>query len=514
MGITSTATNKIVNRAWAIAVALDVTCDNPGNCGGDGGDKTAVGASIAVNIVIDNNSAIVGEGSSINAGDNVTISSSDLASGAGDFTLDPLDNATSSEDYLTTNYTAQLQNSSYYAEAIAGGVAQGGNAGSGSLAVTVSVGKTEAIIGEGSSIIGDDVEVSAYNESEARHLVGAVALSTDKKAVGASISGIYLREDVRTIIGDNGAVDDSDNTTIIASTGDVDISAEADQDTLTFMAAGGVSGNDLALAGAFGFNVMDTDVEARVVEDALIQATAGSVGVTADSFTNIRNIAIAIAGSGGGNSAGGSLALNMFLTDKKAIIGSSTSNNNISINAANAVNIGVNAKQEILNGIISASVSTSNNALSGALSANVVKGESYALVNEGADINDNATLNLAASTQNVDVIAHDNTTITDLTGTLAASSNTSVGIALGANVFWKDVKAGVYSTVKADENVRVMADTAQNLTSMVVGIAASTGGTSGAGSVGVGLVKINYNSRNRQHCRYLHHRVCAASCRR
>ena len=109
VGITSTATNKIVNRAWAIAVASDVTCDNPGNCGGDGGDKTAVGASIAVNIVIDNNSAIVGEGSSINAGDNVTISSSDLASGAGDFTLDPLDNATSSEDYLTTNYTAQLQ---------------------------------------------------------------------------------------------------------------------------------------------------------------------------------------------------------------------------------------------------------------------------------------------------------------------------------------------------------------------------------------------------------------------
>ena len=166
-----------------------------------------------MNIVIDNNSAIVGEGSSINA-ENVTISSSDLASGAGDFTLDPLDNATSSEDYLTTNYTAQLQNSSYYAEAIAGGVAQGGNAGSGSLAVTVSVGKTEAIIGEGSSIIGDDVEVSAYNESEARHLVGAVALSTDKKAVGASISGIYLREDVRTIIGDNGAVDDGDNTTL------------------------------------------------------------------------------------------------------------------------------------------------------------------------------------------------------------------------------------------------------------------------------------------------------------
>ena len=225
---------------------------------------------------------------------------------------DPQDNSTTSEDFITTNYTVMLQDSSYYAEAIAGGAAQGGNAGSGSLAVTVSVGKTEAIVGEGVSIFADDVDISAYNESEARHLVGALALSTDKKAIGASISGIYLREDVKTIIGDDGAADNGSTTTITASAGDVDISAEADQDTLTFMAAGGVSGNDLALAGAFGFNVMDTDVEARVVEDAVIQASAGSIGVTADSFTNIRNLALAVAGSGGSNSAGGSLALNMF----------------------------------------------------------------------------------------------------------------------------------------------------------------------------------------------------------
>ncbi len=37
-------------------------------------------------------------------------------------------------------------------------------------------------------------------------------------------------------------VDDNASTTITAQTGDVDITAEADQNTLTFMAAGGVSG--------------------------------------------------------------------------------------------------------------------------------------------------------------------------------------------------------------------------------------------------------------------------------
>ncbi|MDC1135924.1 hypothetical protein OAT45_04360 [Alphaproteobacteria bacterium] len=488
--IRSSATNKIVNRAWAIAVASDVTCDNPGNCGGDGGDKTAVGASIAVNVVNDSNLAEIGESTSINAGDNASVVAEDLASGAGDFTLDLQDENTSSEDFVTTNYTATLQNSSYYAEAIAGGVAQGGNAGSGSLAVTVSVGSTQALVGEGASILAEDVDIRAYNQSTARHLVGAVALSTDKKAVGASISGVYLREDVRAIVGGDGAADDNATTSLVANTGDVDITAEADQDTLTFMAAGGISGNDLALAGAFGFNVMDSDIEARVIEDATLQATAGSVGITANSYTDIRNVALGISGSGGGNSVGGTLALNMFLTDKKAIVGSSeTADNNISINAAQAVNIGVDAKQEIVNGIISASVSTSSNAISGALSSNIVKGDSYALANRGADINDNASLASSAASQSVSVTAQDNTTITDLTGTLAASSSNSVGVALGANVFWKNVKAGINSQVVADNNIDITADTSQNLTSFVVGIAGSTGGMTGAGSVGLGLIK-------------------------
>ena len=88
------------------------------------------------------------------------------------------------------------------------------------------------------------------------------------------------------------------------------------------------------------------------------------------------------------NSVGGSLALNLFLTDKKAIIGdNATGDNEISITAANNVDVSVNAKQEIMNGIISAAVSTSNNAISGALSANIVKGDSHALIQNGADIN-------------------------------------------------------------------------------------------------------------------------------
>ena len=54
-----------------------------------------------------------------------------------------------------------------------------------------------------------------------------------------------------TIVGDDGSSDDNATTRLIANTGDVDIDAEADQETMTFMAAGGVSGNDLALAGVW-----------------------------------------------------------------------------------------------------------------------------------------------------------------------------------------------------------------------------------------------------------------------
>ena len=487
--VKSSATNKIVNRAWAIAVASDVTCDDPGNCGGQGGDKTAVGASIAVNVVVDENKAEIGENTSISAGDNATILAEDLSSSAGEVAIDPEDENNTTDDYINANYTAILQESSYYAEAMAGGIAQGGNAGSGSLAVTVSVGSTKAIVGEGVNIIADDVTVKAYNESDARQLVGALSISTDKKAVGASISGIYLREDVVAIVGNDGSSDDNTTTRLIANSGDVDIDAHADQEALTFMAAGGVSGNDLALAGAFGFNVLDSDVEAIIVEDAVIQATTGNIGLDATHSANIRNFALAVSGSGGANSVGGSLAVNVFLADKKAIAGTNSSNNNISLNAAGTVNVGVDARQEITNGVISASVSTSSNAVSGALSANVMKGASYAQVKQGANINDNATINSASSTQAVDVSAADNSTLFDFTGTLAASSSTSVGVALAGNVMWKDVKASIDSVVNADDNVMVSAETVQNLTATTVGVALSSGGAAGAGSISVGLIK-------------------------
>ena len=486
--INSSATNKIVSRAWAMALASSATCDDPGNCNSNG-DRTAVGASIAVNLVLDNNSATIGEDTTI-SGDNVTIAAKDLSPNNAAFTLDPEDENNTTETYIQANYTADLQNTSYYAEAIAGAGAQDGNAIGGSLAFTMSLGKTEAIIGEGVNITAvEDIDVDAYNESDARHLVGALAISSGKKAVGASISGIYLREDVQVTIGAENGTDNATVTRLTAD-GSIDVDANADQSVITMMAAGGVSTNDVAAAGAFGFNVMDTDVEARITEDAVLQATTGSLGVSADSTTNIRNFGLAVSGSGGGNSVGGSLVLNLFLTDKQAIIGSSTSaDNNIALNAATSVNIGVNAKQEIMNGIISASVSTSDNAISGALSSNVIKGDSKALVRRGANINDNSSLNSTATSQTVGVYANDNTTLTDLTGTLAASNNTSVGIALGANVMWKAVEASVDSTVIADGNIGITADTAQDLTATVVGIAGSSGGLAGAGSVSFGLVK-------------------------
>ncbi|MGC6439628.1 MAG: leukotoxin LktA family filamentous adhesin [Candidatus Puniceispirillaceae bacterium] len=491
VSVSSIAKNKVVSRAWAIALASDATCKDPGNCNSNSSNRTAVGAGIAVNVILDNNSVNVGEGASI-AGDNVTIEARDLSPKETAFNLDPEDNETNTSDYLTANYTSVLQNSSYYAEGIAGAGAQDGNAIGGSLAFTLSLGRTQAQIGEGVNIAAvNDVSLTAYNESDVRHLAGAVALSSNKKAVGASLSGIYMREDVQLLIANDGTSDDNLSSSIRAG-GDINMRAEANQSTLTFMAAGGVSTNDLALAGTLAVNVLDSDVEAIINEDALIETTGGAVQLEADSFTKIRNFALAVAGSGGSNSVGGSLAVNLFLTDKKALVGAAdNADNNISVNAAGAVNIGVDTKQNITNGVISASVSTSSNAISGALSANVIKGDSYALIQQGADINDNATLNAlsAANNQSVDVHVKDNTTLFDLTGTLAASSSNSVGVALAGNVIWKDVKAGINGIVNADNNVMLNAETVQNLTATTVGIAGSTGGFSGAGSISVGLIK-------------------------
>ena len=45
---------------------------------------------------------------------------------------------------------------------------------------------------------------------------------------------------------------------------------------------------------AFGFNVLDSDVEARIVEDAVIQATQGNIGLDATHSADIRNFALAV----------------------------------------------------------------------------------------------------------------------------------------------------------------------------------------------------------------------------
>ena len=111
VGVTSTSTNKIVSRAWAMALASDATCKDPGNCNSSSGDKTAVGASLAINVVIDNNSAEIGENVDLSGTtDNVTVAARDLSPTNAEFLLDPEDNTTTTEDYLTTNYTATLQN--------------------------------------------------------------------------------------------------------------------------------------------------------------------------------------------------------------------------------------------------------------------------------------------------------------------------------------------------------------------------------------------------------------------
>ncbi|MGC6476026.1 MAG: leukotoxin LktA family filamentous adhesin, partial [Parvibaculales bacterium] len=485
--VQSQATNKIVNRAWALAVASDATCSDPGNCNSDS-NKTAVGASIAVNVITDTNYVELAEDGSFTTGGTATVEAEDLSPENAAFDLDPEGDGTTTEEYLTTNYTTILQNASYYAEAIAGGAAQGGNAGSGSLAVTVSLGSTKALIGEGVTLSADALTLRAYNESDARHLVGALAIA-EKKAIGGSLSGIYLREDVSALVGTDGDADSGATTRLETSAGDLLIQAEADQENITLMAAGGVSTNELALSGALGVNVMDTDIEARVTEDAVINAHDGDVRLEGDSNTRIKNFALAVSGSGGSDSAGGSLALNLFLTDKKAELGqSANADNNIATYASDALRVDVDATQDIINGVISAGVSTSGNAISGALSSNIIKGDTVAALYQGVTGEVIAPHSSVFDT-GVFVTADDTSNITDLTGTLAASSSTSVGVALGANVFWKNVNAVFDGTISPAGQVDVTAETEQNLTATVVGIAGSSGGFSGAGSVSAGVVK-------------------------
>ena len=252
-----------------------------------GGGDDSFGIGVGVNVVVDNSTATIGLGSTVQTGGDVSvtaISDDELIFLVGSFAL-----STSSE---------------------------GGVGASGSLAVYSLTNSTKALIESATDQVSSvdatgDVIVSATSESDIYQLAGSVAGSAGDAGVGVSVGMIVHIGNVAAEIGDSAQI----------WSNDLSLTATAD-DTILNVAIGGAGSDDTAAGAAVAVTTQVVDLDAALRSGVSVVAS-GDVVLTAAGSTQLD--AISFGGAGAGEKAGGgAAAVNVVTNSVDALIDAAT----------------------------------------------------------------------------------------------------------------------------------------------------------------------------------------------
>jgi filamentous hemagglutinin family protein len=207
------------------------------------------------------------------------------------------------------------------------------------------------------------------------------------------------------------------------------VTVSATDTTLAILAAGaGAGGGAAGVAGTLGVILLHDSAEAFIADNAKVDA-GDTVAVNATTGENVFNVAVTGAGAGAA-AVNGSIVVNVVSSDTAAYIGA-------------------------------------------------------------AEINKNVAMDAAYTAQSVDVGAHSSSNLVAVAGAGNGAGAAAVGGVLNVNTLVKRTKAyiGRDADVAADENVKVSAESAQN----VVAVGASFGGAGAAAVSGAADVNVVAN---------------------
>ncbi|OGB31539.1 MAG: hypothetical protein A3I16_04050, partial [Burkholderiales bacterium RIFCSPLOWO2_02_FULL_66_35] len=477
VSVTATDTSKISAQARAGALSK----------GGE--SKTGVGASFAVLVSLNENHAVVGrdadesgafDPTAVNAESLTVLATKNRVStpAAKNLTVDGVKNL----DFDTFDPADYLASNNYYTEAIAGAASQGDTAVAGAFAVNVFTNKSIAELGEAVAVttIGSTgpqslgVDVSSSSDMQSVTIAGAAA-GAKQTGVGISNADTVNLDETRAAIG-------ADSTVLAngASAG-VKVQAESLQEMTNVGVSAGASTSGTAVAGVLGVVVALGKTEALIGDGAAVKAL-GDVSVKAT--TDVTGVMV----SGGVSAAnqtgiGASIAAQILANATSATIGAAD------VSAAKQLTVAAQADESVTSAVV-AGAGAGTTAVAGALSVNVIVGDTTALVNQGAQVNTDA--GYSSADQGVAITASDDTTILAITGGGAGGGTTGVGAALDTDVMAKTVTAGIAdgagTQVNAKKDVVIDASASEDLTSVTVGFGG--GGTTGVGgAVSVAVVK-------------------------
>ena len=131
---------------------------------------------------------------------------------------------------------------------------------------------------------GGNVNILASDNTTINALVGAVAISADSSAVGASFASNYIANNITAKV---------ENSTITSS-GDVKVDAE-ESSAIHSLSIGGAGGEEFAVAGSLSANVITTNVTGAITGGASSVSAKNNLRVIANNTANIVAIAGALA---------------------------------------------------------------------------------------------------------------------------------------------------------------------------------------------------------------------------
>ncbi|MEX8518634.1 MAG: leukotoxin LktA family filamentous adhesin [Leptothrix sp. (in: b-proteobacteria)] len=464
-----------------------------------GTSKAGVGASFAVLLAHNQNTAAIGRDANDNGtfdptsiqADSLTVKASNesveslLTGGLALSTFKDINKSSYIDNLDPAVYTGL----NYYTEAVAGAASSGNAAVAGAFAVNVLNNTTKATLGDGVSATltgsqrldqthadgGLGLEVSSHSDTRAASFAGGVA-GAKQAGVGLSDSDLVDLDQTLASVGKNG--------TIVATAAGASVSADSHQTIVNIGISGGLGTQSVGIGGVLGLDLSLVKTEASVGAGASLKAQ-GNVDVLA---TNELTSVIAAGGVGGGKDAGvgASIAANVIANQTKATIGQGAV-----LDSTGKATVSAQASETAVTAVI-AGAGGGTVGVAGAVSLDLILTDTEASLAQGAKINPDTAYSNAA--QSVSITARDDTVVVGAAGGAGGGGKAGVGAAVDTSILIKTVKAttGDSSEVHAKKDVEIDATSTDHITSISAGFAG--GGTAGVG----GAVSIAVNKNDVQ----------------
>jgi hypothetical protein len=317
------------------------------------------------------------------------------------------------------------------------------------VGVNITTPDVNASIADGVTVTsGGAVTVEALIDADASVRADSAAVLSET-AVGAAVALNVVNVNNRALIGET--------ANVTANAINVEAFTRPNQtNRFQSQAISGAGAEKLGVAGSLALNLVSSTSEANIGKNAVLTSTQ-NINILANS-----NIAVETTAGGaavGQNlGVGGAITLNAIQNRTEALIGEG-----VQADAFQAINVQALSSQTFSTAS-AGGVGAGTKNIAGSIALNGLITTTRAHIDEGANINQlNAS---AAPDQSVNVQAFDATSVFSRSGVTASGELIGVGAGFDFGGIVKETQAYIAGNVKANNNVRIEAFSAEDITSL------------------------------------------------